>query len=265
MDHDAVLAHPIGQVFGHLADPARLGDWLPAATAIHVGHGAAAFTLRLSRDPAQPAAGELIGCEPPRQLAYRLRASWPGKPRSGSRAPSPFPAARPASSGTRHPQSALVPERAEGRPATSPIRKDTMFTQLYQRQDTARATARALTSNHSRAVARTVNANHAGAVARLINVNHSRAVARVINVNHSRAVARLVNVNHARAVARILNVNHSRAVARVVNVNHSRAVARILNCNHSRAVARLINSNHSRAVTRILNCNHSRAVAAGRA
>jgi hypothetical protein len=25
MDYDAVLAHPIGHVFGHLADPARLG------------------------------------------------------------------------------------------------------------------------------------------------------------------------------------------------------------------------------------------------
>jgi hypothetical protein len=75
MDHDAVLAHPIGQVFGHLADPARLGDWLPAATAIRVGHQAAAFTLRLSLDPAQAgAAGELIGFEPPWQLAYRLAA-----------------------------------------------------------------------------------------------------------------------------------------------------------------------------------------------
>ena len=74
MDHEAVLAHPIWQVFGHLADPARLGDWLPAATAIHAAHGAAAFTLRLSRDPAQAAAGELIGYEPPWQLAYRLLA-----------------------------------------------------------------------------------------------------------------------------------------------------------------------------------------------
>jgi uncharacterized protein YndB with AHSA1/START domain len=74
MDHDAVLAHPIWLVFGHLADPARLGDWLPAATAIHPGHGAAVFTLRLSRDPAQPAAGELIGYEPPWALAYRLLA-----------------------------------------------------------------------------------------------------------------------------------------------------------------------------------------------
>ena len=73
MDHDAVLAHPIWQVFGHLADPARLGDWLTTATAIHPAHGAAAFTLRLSRDPAQAAAGELIGYEPPWLLAYRLR------------------------------------------------------------------------------------------------------------------------------------------------------------------------------------------------
>jgi uncharacterized protein YndB with AHSA1/START domain len=79
MDYDAVLAHPIGQVFGHLADPDRLGDWLPAATAIHSGHQAATFTLRLSAGPAHTgaqigAAGELIGYEPPWQLAYRLRA-----------------------------------------------------------------------------------------------------------------------------------------------------------------------------------------------
>jgi uncharacterized protein YndB with AHSA1/START domain len=74
MDHDAVLAHPIQLVFGHLADPARLSDWLPAATAIDPGHGAATFTLQLSGDPAYTAAGELIGYEPPWQLAYRLVA-----------------------------------------------------------------------------------------------------------------------------------------------------------------------------------------------
>jgi uncharacterized protein YndB with AHSA1/START domain len=75
MDHHAVLAHPIQLVFGHLADPARLGDWLPAATAIHTGHQAATFTLRLSRGQAHAgAAGELIGHEPPWQLAYRLVA-----------------------------------------------------------------------------------------------------------------------------------------------------------------------------------------------
>jgi uncharacterized protein YndB with AHSA1/START domain len=74
MDHNTVLAHPIQLVFGHLADPAHLGDWLPAATAIHPGHEAATFTLRLSGDPAHTAAGELISYEPPWQLAYRLLA-----------------------------------------------------------------------------------------------------------------------------------------------------------------------------------------------
>jgi uncharacterized protein YndB with AHSA1/START domain len=75
MDHDAVLSHPIGQVFGHLADPAHLGDWLPAVTAIHTRRQAATFTVRLSPDPAHTgAAGELIGYEPPWQLAYRLAA-----------------------------------------------------------------------------------------------------------------------------------------------------------------------------------------------
>jgi len=73
MDHDTVLAHPIRQVFGHLADPAHLGDWLPAATAIHTSLETATFTLQLSRDQTH-AAGELIGYEPPWQLAYRLAA-----------------------------------------------------------------------------------------------------------------------------------------------------------------------------------------------
>ena len=82
MDHHAVLAHPIGQVFGHLADPARLGDWLTTATAIHAAHGAAAFTLRLSRDPAQAAAGSPGGpvpTGPPAQVPG-------GTPASASRA-----------------------------------------------------------------------------------------------------------------------------------------------------------------------------------
>lgn len=76
MEHDAMLAHPIQQVFGHLADPVRLGDWLPQATGIHAPDGAAAFTLRLSHGDggAETAAGELIAYEPPWQLAYRLLA-----------------------------------------------------------------------------------------------------------------------------------------------------------------------------------------------
>lgn len=75
MDHQGLLACPIQDVFGHLADPARLGDWLPGAAGIHAPDGAAAFTLRLSRDGTKTeATGELIAYEPPWQLAYWLRA-----------------------------------------------------------------------------------------------------------------------------------------------------------------------------------------------
>jgi uncharacterized protein YndB with AHSA1/START domain len=76
MDDDQMLRHPIEAVFGHLAAPARLGDWLPGATRIQAPDGAAAFTLRLRRgDGTQIAAtGELIAYEPPWLVAYRLRA-----------------------------------------------------------------------------------------------------------------------------------------------------------------------------------------------
>jgi uncharacterized protein YndB with AHSA1/START domain len=75
MDHQGMLAHPIQEVFGRLADPARLGDWLPQATGIRAGDGAAAFTLRLRRgDRTHTVTGELIAYEPPRQVAYRLVA-----------------------------------------------------------------------------------------------------------------------------------------------------------------------------------------------
>jgi len=49
-----------------------------------------------------------------------------------------------------------------------------MFTQLYQRQDTAPAPA----ANHARAVSRPGFANHARAVSWAIIGNHARAVAR---------------------------------------------------------------------------------------
>jgi hypothetical protein len=32
-----MLAHPVQAVFGHLAEPARLGDWLPEVTWIPAG------------------------------------------------------------------------------------------------------------------------------------------------------------------------------------------------------------------------------------
>jgi hypothetical protein len=47
-----------------------------------------------------------------------------------------------------------------------------MFTQLYQRQDTARAPA----TNHARLVGRLLISNHAHAVRRALAINHSRAV-----------------------------------------------------------------------------------------
>ena len=39
-----------------------------------------------------------------------------------------------------------------------------MFTQLYQRQDTARPVSRALATNHARAVSRALATNHARAM-----------------------------------------------------------------------------------------------------
>jgi hypothetical protein len=80
MDHDAKLAHPLALVFGHLATPARLGDWLPDVVAVQAGPAPSAgieeeFTLRLRRgDREIPGTGELIGYEPPWSAAYRLAA-----------------------------------------------------------------------------------------------------------------------------------------------------------------------------------------------
>jgi uncharacterized protein YndB with AHSA1/START domain len=81
MDDEAMLAYPLARVFSHLAEPARLAEWLPevsgiqsgAASGTDVGTG---FSLRLRRDGQElPATGELIAYEPPWSVAYRLRAS----------------------------------------------------------------------------------------------------------------------------------------------------------------------------------------------
>jgi uncharacterized protein YndB with AHSA1/START domain len=80
MDEEVMLAHPVAAVFGHLAEPARLGDWLPevsmvladAATGAGIGTG---FGLWLCRDGQKlSGTGELIAYEPPWSVAYRLRA-----------------------------------------------------------------------------------------------------------------------------------------------------------------------------------------------
>lgn len=80
MDQDAMLAHPLAVVFGHLAAPARLADWLPEVACVQAGAALAAgigarFTLRLRRDGREiPGTCELIGYEPPWSAAYRLVA-----------------------------------------------------------------------------------------------------------------------------------------------------------------------------------------------
>jgi uncharacterized protein YndB with AHSA1/START domain len=75
MDCGGMLAHPVQAVFGHLAEPARLGDWLPEVTGIRADAGAV-FTLRLRRrdGTTTAATGELIAHEPPWSVAYRLLA-----------------------------------------------------------------------------------------------------------------------------------------------------------------------------------------------
>jgi hypothetical protein len=65
-------------VFGHLATPARLAEWLPGVVAVHadtmapVGIGTQ-FTLRIRHNDREiSGTGELIGYEPPWSAAYRL-------------------------------------------------------------------------------------------------------------------------------------------------------------------------------------------------
>jgi len=73
MDHDAVPAHPIGQVLGHLGRP-RPPRRLAARRHRHPPRPRSGRVHPAAVDLAQAAAGELIGNEPPWQLAYRLRA-----------------------------------------------------------------------------------------------------------------------------------------------------------------------------------------------
>jgi uncharacterized protein YndB with AHSA1/START domain len=80
MDHEAKLAHPVAVVFGHLAAPPRLADWLPEVAAVTGGGGEPAgigvtFGLRLCRGGQETTGtGELIAYEPPWYVAYRLLA-----------------------------------------------------------------------------------------------------------------------------------------------------------------------------------------------
>ena len=78
MDLHATLASPLRAVFARLADPSRLGDWLPEVTAVEAGPpGAvgAGFPLTIWVGEKEVAGtGEVTAFEPPWLAGYRLFA-----------------------------------------------------------------------------------------------------------------------------------------------------------------------------------------------
>jgi len=76
MDLYATFARPVKAVFAHLADPSRLGDWLPVISSAGRGptDGAGAdFPLTAHVDGIEVAAsGEVTAFEPPWLVGYRL-------------------------------------------------------------------------------------------------------------------------------------------------------------------------------------------------
>ena len=80
MDHGVTVARPLAAVFGHLATPARLADWLPEVAAVQAEAAqlteiGVTFGLWLSRGGEDVGGtGELIAYEPPWSVAYRLVA-----------------------------------------------------------------------------------------------------------------------------------------------------------------------------------------------
>jgi uncharacterized protein YndB with AHSA1/START domain len=82
MDQYATFASPVEAVFTHLADPARLADWLPQVTRVEadpdelVGIGLAfAVTTHVTGDELLTA--EVAAHEPPWLIAYRLLTAEP--------------------------------------------------------------------------------------------------------------------------------------------------------------------------------------------
>ena len=76
MDLYATFPLPVEAVFGHLADPSHLGDWLPDVSAADPGpsgDAGADFPLSVSADGTETAAsGEVTAFEPPWLIGYRL-------------------------------------------------------------------------------------------------------------------------------------------------------------------------------------------------
>ena len=76
MDLYATFPRPVKAVFGHLADPARLSDWLPEISAAGPGPSAGTgtdFPVTVHVDGIEVAAsGEVTAFEPPWLVGYRL-------------------------------------------------------------------------------------------------------------------------------------------------------------------------------------------------
>jgi len=76
MDLYATFPSPVKTVFGHLADPSRLSDWLPEISAAGPGPSGgtgADFPLTVHVDGIEVAAsGEVTAFEPPWLVGYRL-------------------------------------------------------------------------------------------------------------------------------------------------------------------------------------------------
>jgi Polyketide cyclase / dehydrase and lipid transport len=76
MDLYVTSPSPVRAVFDHLADPSRLGDWLPDVSAVDPdwpGGSGADFPLTVHVDGIEVAAsGEITAFEPPWLVGYRL-------------------------------------------------------------------------------------------------------------------------------------------------------------------------------------------------
>ena len=78
MDRHTTLAAPAEAVFAHLADPVRLGDWLPQIVGVDPGPPSligigSAFTVTVRTAAGdQDVAAEVAAHEPPWLIAYRL-------------------------------------------------------------------------------------------------------------------------------------------------------------------------------------------------
>jgi hypothetical protein len=78
VDLYASFVSPVEAVFGHLADPSRLGDWVHEVTGGSAGPPplagiGAAFPLTARIDSAEiDASGEVVAFEPPWLIGYRL-------------------------------------------------------------------------------------------------------------------------------------------------------------------------------------------------